>query len=128
MTRIFALLAVPLLLVACASPQQRCLMDATRELRTVDNLIAETEANLARGYAIDRELDQRSRLTFCTGSYGHWGYGAGMSFCTTDDIVYRDRPVAIDPAAEQRKLSLLRDRRARLAPVAQRAVTACRAS
>ncbi len=116
-------LAILLLLAACATPEQRCVLDATKELRTVDSLIAESEANLARGYAIDREVERRPRLTFCSGGFHRH---VGMSFCTTEDIIYRDRPVALDPAAEQRKLALLKERRRALASASQRNVALCR--
>ena len=98
-------------------------MDATKDLRTVNALIAETEANLARGYAIDREVETRPRLTFCT---GHYHRHVGMSFCTDDYTVYRDRPVAIDPAAERRKLATLREQKARLEAAARPEIAACR--
>lgn len=123
MTRLVSRLALCLALAACATPEERCVIDATKELRTVDGLIAETEGNLARGYAIDREVERRPRLTFCTGGIRN---RVGMSFCTTEDIIYRDRPVALDPEAERRKLALLKDRRARLAEAASRNVAACR--
>ena len=111
-------------LAACATPEERCVIDATRELRTVEGLIAETQANLQRGYAIDRTAERRPRLTFCSGSYRSH---TGVSFCTTEDIVYRDEPVAIDPDAERRKLGLLRGRKAELEQRAARDVAACRA-
>ena len=48
---------LPLLLLAlaaCATPQEACINRATRELRTLDDLIAEQRATLARGYAVVR--------------------------------------------------------------------------
>ncbi|WP_082802229.1 hypothetical protein [Falsihalocynthiibacter arcticus] len=51
--RLAATLAGLMLLVACATPQQRCINGATREYQTVANLAAQTELNIARGYAID---------------------------------------------------------------------------
>ncbi len=127
MTRSLCTLALGLALglAACASPEERCVIAATKERRTVEALIAETEANLARGYAIDREAERRPRLTFCAGSARS---NVGMSFCTREDIVYRDRPVAIDPEAERRKLALLRERKARLDAAAERDLAACRAA
>jgi hypothetical protein len=125
MFRILSRLTLLLALAACATPQQRCAIDATKELRTLDTLIAETEANLARGYAIDRTAERRPRLTFCTGGFHSH---VGMSFCTADDIVYRDRPVAIDPQAEQRKLAELRQRRSAIAAKAQRDLAMCKAA
>lgn len=111
-----------LALAACASPKERCILDATKDLRTVNALIAESEANLARGYAIDRELERRPRLTFCAGGIRS---NVGLSFCRGSDIYVRDRPVALDPEAEQRKLALLRERKARLEIATQPAVAAC---
>src|SRR5690606_21382542 len=44
------LVALVLMIAACGTPQERCIDDATRELRRIDGLIADTEAALARGY------------------------------------------------------------------------------
>lgn len=118
-----SLILLALTLAACASPQERCVLNATKELRTVDGLIAESEANLARGYAIDRELERRPRLTFCAGGIRS---NVGLSFCRDTDVYVRDRPVALDPEAERRKLALLRDRKARLEAASSQAVAACR--
>lgn len=116
-------LAPLLVLAACATPEHRCVLDVTKEYRTLTTLIAESEGNLARGYTIDREVERRPRLTFCTGGFRRH---VGVNFCTTEDIVYRDRPVAIDPDAERRKLQVLNERKARLDPVVRDAVAACR--
>ena len=114
---------VCLVLAGCATPEQRCINEATRDLRTVNELIAETEANLSRGYAIVTETDISPRLTFCTG----YRDNVGISFCSGNQLIQRDRPVAIDREAEERKLVDLRGRRAALEVTARRAVAACRA-
>ena len=44
-----------LLLAACATPLERCIASATKELRVVSGLIASTQANINRGYAIVSE-------------------------------------------------------------------------
>ena len=124
-------LALCALVAACTTPQQRCVDTATRDLRNIDALIAETQANLQRGYAIERDTEVRPRLTFCTG-YGGFGgygryYGTGVNFCTTQDVVTRTRNVAIDPAAEKRKLASLQQRRASIEPATQRALVSCNA-
>ena len=123
MIRSVARLTTLCLLAACATPAERCVIDATKELRRVEALIAETEGNLARGYAIDRTAERRPRLTFCTGTYRSQ---VGVSFCTEEDIVYRERPVAIDPQAERRKLSILADRRIALRRTSEQQIAACR--
>ncbi|MBD3765401.1 MAG: hypothetical protein IE927_11935, partial [Rhodobacterales bacterium] len=40
-------------LAACGTPREQCIARETRDLRTVDRLIAETEENLRRGYALE---------------------------------------------------------------------------
>ena len=47
----FAILALPLTLAACGTPQERCIAKNTSEYRSVARLLAEDEGNLARGYA-----------------------------------------------------------------------------
>lgn len=127
MQRVSIPVLICLLAAACATPQERCISDTTKELRTINSLIAETEGNLSRGYAIERETQVRPRLTFCAGSYRHRRIGAGVSFCSTDDIVQRERPVALDPQAERRKLAQLRERRSALEVQVRRDLAACSA-
>lgn len=111
------------MLAGCATTEQRCVAQATRDLRTIDALINETQANLARGYAIETETTVSPRLTFCTGYRDR----VGVNFCTGDRLVQRERAVAIDPLAEKRKLEDLRARRAVLARTTAQAVAGCQA-
>lgn len=118
-------LANLLALAACASPQERCIEAATRDIRTLDGLIAETQANLDRGFAIDRVAVPINSITSCGFGYpGWWGYGG---FCDTTRIVERERPRAIDREAEERKLKDLTERRAVVEERAVRALAACEA-
>lgn len=94
---------------ACAGPSARCGGPETRELRTIDRLIAETRASLDRGYTLVRE-DTGANVNFCLG--GHRS-NVGLSFCT--DPGTRTRPVALDTEAETRKLEALLARREALA-------------
>ena len=48
------LIAAVLCLTACAAPKERCLLQAQPDLTEIDALIAETEANLDRGYALEQ--------------------------------------------------------------------------
>lgn len=96
-------------LAACAGPSARCGGPETRELRTVDRLIAETRANLDRGYTLVRQ-DTGAAVNLCLGGYRS---NAGLSFCT--DPGTRTRPAALDTAAETRKLEALLARREVLA-------------
>ncbi|QQA42485.1 hypothetical protein [Pelagovum pacificum] len=103
------LLCTPLLLAACATPQERCLSSASRELRTLTRLAAETEANVARGYAVEEFQEVRERMTFCEVRNDE-GQVVERELCRETDVVDRTRPVAIDVNAERQKLQQLRSR------------------
>lgn len=132
-TRLFApALALTAALTACGTPQEQCIATNTRELRTVERLISETEANLARGYAIETREVSRPAWVVC-------GYtpqkprkpGAEPPppkprYCF-DEVTETVRDeVAIDPAAERRKLAGLIERRKALSARAEAVVAACR--
>jgi len=110
-----------LCLAACATPQERCVASATRDLTTVNALIAETEATIARGYALRREVGTTSRLSFCF----EGGDNVGFRYCRKERLETRERPVAVDLQLERRKLNSLRAKRTELELVSQRQVAAC---
>ncbi len=110
-----------LLLAACSTPQQSCLSTATKDLRVVDKLIAETEVNLARGYAISREPAVRTGLELCVSP------DDPFLFCTTRDVTVAEKPVAIDAGAERAKLASLKAKRAELVARANAEIAQCRA-
>lgn len=113
-------------LAACATPGERCERAATEDLRVIDQLIAETEANIARGYAITQEIESSPRLRVC---YGRgWGgqVRTGVVFCNRNETIVRDKPVAIDLKAEEAKLSSLRAKRPQTARRAAGQIAACR--
>lgn len=106
------LILLPLLsLAACATPYERCLREASEELRTVDMLIVEQEEIVRRGYKIETELSPRSRVQFCAGSGGN----VSIRLCNSDRLRTVERPVAVDVDFEARKLASLRERRDALA-------------
>ena len=117
-----ALLLAALALSSCATPAQRCRSDATRDLAVVRQLVAETRGNISRGYGYETELERSSRLTFCLGGRHR---RVGTSFCTSDRLVERERPVAIDLAAEQAKLRSLEAKEQQLAARARQSLAAC---
>ena len=130
--RILAL-APLILLAACATPREACIAGATRDVRILDRLIAETEGNLARGYALEtvERVEQRfvpcrdrPRVVRNPDGTTRVVYD-GPSFCWEDVVVTAERPRAIDAAAERRILASTRAERARKAREAQRAVAAC---
>lgn len=96
-------------LAGCATPYERCVAPATGQLRTVDALIAETQANIARGFALERVRDIRYDLVPCHDIDGL------VRFCREPVAIERARPVAIDRTVEAGKLASLRARRAELA-------------
>ena len=113
-------------LMACGTPQERCISRASAELRTVDSLISETEATLRRGYALKREPYTYTISVTCqtgTDAQGKPIYGT----CPQQQTSYRNVPVAVDLAEERRKLAGLKQTRATEAKRVQAAAAQCRA-
>ena len=108
-----------LTLAACATPQQQCEARVTRELRTINDLIDETRANIQRGYALETRTEPRIGLTFCGGNYGH------TRFCTGTRFVERKEPVAIDIDAERKKLISLNEKKRELEAIAAERIARC---
>ena len=100
-------LSLLVLLAACAPPRDTCERRVALEIERLEELIVETRAALARGYRFEYSRRGGTGLTLCTG-------GGDVAFCTATGGGTIRRTVAIDPAAEQRKLELLEGRRARL--------------
>lgn len=116
-------LLVTLFLTACGTPQEQCIRNATREIATLDRLIAETETNLARGYAVEEHEVVRREWSRCD----DWVPGTPRRMCFEPVWHTVKRPVAIDPAAEERKFGGLTARRKALGVRAEAAIAACRA-
>ncbi len=108
------------LLAACASPYEQCVNQVTRDLRALDQLIAQTEGNIARGYAIETEQYPVTYFDFC-GGY-RYAY-----LCQRTGVQTRRKPVTIDMELERRKLRDLRTIRREKALSAQAATAQCRA-
>jgi len=113
------LLALLLPLAGCSTPLEQCASRSTKNLQAVDNLIASTQANIDRGYALDRRSQVSVGLQLCTSP------SANFHFCTGAQTSPKQTPVAIDVAAERRKLAELRARRAVLKRKSDLAVRAC---
>ena len=116
-----ALALIALALAGCASPEDRCIAAATAELRTVEGLIAETQATIARGYAVEQVTTVRERLLPCREEDGPF------LFCLYPVTTVERRPVAINRAVERAKLASLQERRAELQAPTRAAIAACRA-
>jgi hypothetical protein len=117
-----------LLLAACGTPQEQCIARETRELRTIDRLIAETEGNLDRGYAFETVTVYENVWTWCEVKNPDDGDRDPPRFCLDRQPVSEERPKAIDLAAEARKLEGLQRKRAELARAAEPVIAQCRAA
>ncbi|MDO5646535.1 hypothetical protein [Paracoccus sp. (in: a-proteobacteria)] len=125
-----SVIALPALLAACGTPQQRCINQNTGEYRAVSRLLAQVDGNLARGYAWAEREVTRERFTECRdlrrdadGTLQPVLVPCWREYTETER--YR---VPIDPAAEQRKRDNLAARQAALAAKAKSAVAACQAA
>ncbi|WP_054008970.1 hypothetical protein [Cypionkella psychrotolerans] len=116
-----------LILAACGTPQENCISGATRDMRVVDRLIAETEGNIQRGYAYETVTLSRTVWRQC-GYRGKPGKpDMGPQMCL-DDVDYTEqRPKAIDLNAESAKLASLKAKRAVQAKAASPSIKACKA-
>lgn len=126
MTR--ALFALPLLLAlgACATPRQTCIAHVTHDQRVIDRLIARTQANIARGYALETRQEVVQVPDFCrvTADDG------SVSLVSCDRVEVQDHqvPVAVDLNAEQAKLTSLLERQRQMRAQTAAAVAQCQAT
>ena len=120
------------LLAACGTPQEQCILRQTRDLRTLDRLIAETQTNIARGYAVEEYTETIDYWGTCYAPQAAGPDGVRpppVAFtCRRDRDVTRTRPVAIDLGAERQKLSSMQAKRRDLARAAEGPVAACKAT
>lgn len=126
-TTLFGFAAI-LLLTACGTPQENCIRKNTRELRVVRELLSETEANIARGYAFQEREVVRTRWGDCRRIVQNNKGEARVitSSCLRDVTTTERYRVPIDPLTETRKRDNLRKKSADLNRAAAAAVTYCR--
>ena len=120
-------LATPFLLalMACATPQQRCIIKAAPDLPVLNRLIAESEGNLTRGYAfadVEMEIDvwKLCRVDLTPSE-------VGQTMCLETETTTTREAVAIDLTAEAAKLASMRARRDEIEAQAQPAFAQCQA-
>lgn len=117
-----------LLLAACGTPQEQCINRNTRDLRTVDRLITETQGNLDRGYAYEEITITTPQWEYCDQPPLAEGEPAPPPrLCLEDHEETVTRPKAIDLAAEARKLEGLQIKRRQLARAAEPVIAQCKA-
>jgi hypothetical protein len=120
--------ALPLaLLAACGTPQQQCINSVTRDLRVVNGLILETQANIQRGYAYATVTRTIPQYVDCTPRPTEGNPEPKPQMCLVNTAQTFRQPVAIDLAEEQKKLDQLLARRETLQAQAQPAIAACQA-
>lgn len=109
-------------LAACGNPREECIDAAGAELRVIDQLIAETEENIDRGYTFETRPASGGDIRFCAEAAGPF------NLCAMRKERTEERPVAIDVAAETAKLRSLISRRVLLQRQVDRDIAACRAA
>lgn len=125
-----AFLATLLILTACGTPQEQCIRRETADLRTLESLIAETEDNIERGYAI---------VEYTTWEWDYYPcYQPGVlrpdgsvsppipRTCSTQIPWTETEAVAIDLNQERAKLASMKQKRTELVRRANLAIEACR--
>ncbi|MGL6208687.1 MAG: hypothetical protein ACRC14_02515 [Paracoccaceae bacterium] len=113
-------LTLLVMLAACGTPQEQCISAATRDMRVVDRLIRETEGNRERGSGYEYITVLETDIVPC-GTTENPG-----KTCLVRRPEQERREVAIDLAAEQRKLDQLKAKRATLARAVAPVVEQCR--
>lgn len=124
-------LSLLVLVAACGTPQERCFSRNTKDLQVVDRLLAETRANLQRGYGLETDVVRHLAFESC------WRPGRPtadnpnprpvLGQCRTTVERKVEKPVAVDLVAEARKLDQLEQRRSELQKDAKIVAEQCRA-
>ncbi|RYH02203.1 hypothetical protein EU805_10110 [Salipiger sp. IMCC34102] len=123
MRSILALLPLAVM-AACVSPQQQCLSDAARELRINEALIAKTQANLDRGFAVDVRQRVSTRPGICRDDR----VGGVRPIGVCNQVRVRDVavPEPINTRIERETLDQLVARRAELQRATRARIDQCR--
>jgi hypothetical protein len=116
------------LFAGCGTPQEQCINRNTRDLRTVDRLIAETQGNLDRGYAFETITVYEDYWTTCPQLPVPEGETPPPPrLCLDERPVTEQRAKAIDLNEEARKLDSLKVKRRQLAKAAEAVIAQCKA-
>jgi hypothetical protein len=123
------ILPVLLILTACGTPQEQCINRNTRDLRTVEKLIKETQTNLARGFALEQVTTYVPVWVQCpiTALVDGTKKPRPTRLCLEDRPQTETRPKAIDLNAERAKLQSLLKKRDELASAAAPLIAECKA-
>ena len=117
---------VPLaLLAACATPQQQCLNSVSEPLGVNAFLIAQTQGNLDRGFAIDTQQRVSRGFDMCRQRDRDGVFSTTL--CQTTRVKTVNVPQAININVERDTLDQLLGRQAILEKQASAAANQCRA-
>lgn len=111
-------IAAALALSACASPQERCITDATKDLSGLDAQIAEAEINISRGYRVQDAAIDSIGVQACNQI-------GGVRICVGGEQEIQGRRIPIDVASERARLQALQTRRASEQATMERQIAAC---
>jgi hypothetical protein len=115
-------------LAGCSTPQEMCISRNTRDLRTVDRLIVETEGNLQRGYALETVTRWQEYWGTCLDRVVVGDQVTVQPRSCRQEYSYTEqRPKAIDLKAEAQKLEGLKAKRTELARAAAPVIAQCKA-
>lgn len=122
-------LAAPVLLslAACGTPQEQCIRSVSHDQIVLDRLIAQTQGNLARGYALVDTVVTTPEMQDCTQSASASNPNPSPQMCFGDVATTVTNPVAIDLTAEAAKLASMQQRRAQMVKELAPAVADCKA-
>lgn len=124
--RLALLLAPLVILTACQTPRDACISNAMREQRTLNTLVEQTRANIARGYGLADQQEVRTRPDLCRGTDAS---GAPITVrCEKTEVTTVQVPVAIDLNAERAKLDSLLARQSQLERQTAAAIQQCAAA
>jgi hypothetical protein len=116
------------LLAACGTPQEQCIARNTRDLRTVERLIVETQGNLDRGYALETVTRYEDYWDTCfEPSVVNGQTTLVPRRCLKERSYTEQRAKAIDLNAEAKKLESLKVKRRELARAAEPLIARCKA-
>jgi hypothetical protein len=124
-------LALCSLVAACGTPQERCIARETRDVRVLDRLIAESDGNLRRGYALEEVVTYRDRWVQCPATTlpapAEGQPAQAPRLCLDEVRETVTRPKSIDLKAEAQKLASMREKRSATLRAAQPALAQCKA-
>ncbi|MCC5968593.1 MAG: hypothetical protein JJU15_01430 [Pararhodobacter sp.] len=119
-----AALGLVLMLAGCATPLEQCVASATTEVRYLEEELTERRVNIARGYAVQREMRPDFQPGFCYSPH----YGMRLSIMCMEPVqtVHETRR-PINVSDEEARIALLERALTRERQLAAQATERCRA-